>query len=80
MTEWELLNDNKALWLRNPSEVTEEEHAKFYKALAKVSGIPFHALSSVAEERERMIDMTAPGVGELDEPGCLQPPPRLLHD
>ena len=36
VTEWELLNDNKALWLRNPSEVAEEEHTKFYKALAKV--------------------------------------------
>ncbi|GAB4818046.1 hypothetical protein N2152v2_005092 [Parachlorella kessleri] len=35
VTEWELLNDNKALWLRNPSDVAEEEHTKFYKALAK---------------------------------------------
>ncbi|KAJ8762307.1 hypothetical protein K2173_007464 [Erythroxylum novogranatense] len=33
--EWELLNDVKAIWLRNPKEVTEEEYAKFYKALAK---------------------------------------------
>lgn len=34
--EWELLNDVKAIWLRNPKEVTEEEYAKFYKSLAKV--------------------------------------------
>lgn len=34
--EWELLNDVKAIWLRNPKEVTEEEYTKFYKSLAKV--------------------------------------------
>jgi heat shock protein beta len=33
--EWELLNDVKAIWLRNPKDVTEEEYAKFYKSLAK---------------------------------------------
>lgn len=35
--EWELLNDVKAIWLRNPKEVTEEEYAKFYQTLAKVT-------------------------------------------
>lgn len=34
--EWELLNDVKAIWLRNPKEVTEEEYAKFYHSLVKV--------------------------------------------
>lgn len=34
--EWELLNDVKAIWLRNPREVTEEEYTKFYRSLAKV--------------------------------------------
>ncbi|GFR49495.1 hypothetical protein Agub_g11413 [Astrephomene gubernaculifera] len=33
--EWDLLNDNKAIWLRKPSEVTEEEYQKFYKAVSK---------------------------------------------
>ncbi|KAL6212788.1 hypothetical protein ACLB2K_018005 [Fragaria x ananassa] len=33
--EWELLNDVKAIWLRNPKEVSEEEYAKFYQTLAK---------------------------------------------
>ncbi|XP_034675729.1 endoplasmin homolog [Vitis riparia] len=33
--EWELLNDVKAIWLRNPKEVTEEEYTKFYQSLAK---------------------------------------------
>lgn len=34
--EWELLNDVKAIWLRNPKEVTEEEYSKFYHSLSKV--------------------------------------------
>lgn len=34
--EWELLNDVKAVWLRNPKEVTEDEYLKFYQSLAKV--------------------------------------------
>ncbi|KAI4316946.1 hypothetical protein L6164_024870 [Bauhinia variegata] len=33
--EWELLNDVKAIWLRNPKEVTDEEYNKFYHSLAK---------------------------------------------
>uniref|UniRef100_A0A0D6QZH7 Endoplasmin homolog n=1 Tax=Araucaria cunninghamii TaxID=56994 RepID=A0A0D6QZH7_ARACU len=33
--EWELLNDVKAIWLRNPKEVTDEEYSKFYHSLAK---------------------------------------------
>ncbi|CAL8462785.1 g2318 [Coccomyxa elongata] len=33
--DWDLLNDNKALWLRSPSDVSHEEYANFYKALAK---------------------------------------------
>ena len=34
--DWDLLNENKALWLRAPGEVDEEDYANFYKALAKV--------------------------------------------
>ncbi|GIL68672.1 hypothetical protein Vafri_21916 [Volvox africanus] len=33
--DWDLLNDNKAIWLRKPSEVTDEEYQKFYKAVSK---------------------------------------------
>ena len=33
--EWEVLNDSKALWLRPPSNVTDEEHDGFYKVLSK---------------------------------------------
>ena len=43
--EWERLNDVKAIWLRSPKEVTEEEYTKFYHSLAKViiHSIPFHS-------------------------------------
>ena len=34
--EWELRNDVKAIWLRSPKEVTDEEYTKFYHSLAKV--------------------------------------------
>lgn len=33
--EWELLNDNKAIWLRPPSDVEADEYQTFYKALSK---------------------------------------------
>ncbi|ORC90133.1 lipophosphoglycan biosynthetic protein [Trypanosoma theileri] len=31
--KWEVVNENKPIWTRKPSEVTEEEYVKFYKAL-----------------------------------------------
>ncbi|GKV17834.1 hypothetical protein SLEP1_g28292 [Rubroshorea leprosula] len=36
--EWELLNDVKAIWLRSPKDVTDEEYTKFYHSLAKDFG------------------------------------------
>ncbi|XRB05100.1 heat shock protein 90-6 [Pycnococcus provasolii] len=40
VAEWKLLNDNKAIWLKTPSEVTEEEYMKFYKAVSKTEEEP----------------------------------------
>jgi len=36
---WDLLNDNKALWLRSPADVSEAEYTKFYQALAKARAL-----------------------------------------
>eukprot|EP00879_Flechtneria_rotunda_P019160 GHRR01020115.1.p1 GENE.GHRR01020115.1~~GHRR01020115.1.p1 ORF type:complete len:360 (+),score=145.88 GHRR01020115.1:309-1388(+) len=35
VTEWEHLNDNKAIWLRKAKDVSTEEYNKFYKAISK---------------------------------------------
>ncbi|KAK9835529.1 hypothetical protein WJX74_002421 [Apatococcus lobatus] len=38
--EWELLNDAKPIWLRSPSDVSEEEYTKFYHAISKSTDTP----------------------------------------
>jgi len=34
ITEWKQLNTQKPVWLRKPDEVTDEEHAAFFKSLS----------------------------------------------
>ena len=34
VTEWKQLNTQKPVWLRKPDEVTDEEHAAFFKSLS----------------------------------------------
>lgn len=38
--DWELINDAKALWTRNPSDITDEEYKSFYQSLTKDFGEP----------------------------------------
>ncbi|XP_057973178.1 endoplasmin homolog [Malania oleifera] len=67
--DWELLNDVKAIWLRNPKEVTDEEYTKFYHTLAKDFGDekPF-AWSHFSAE------------GDVEFKAVLFVPPKAPHD
>ena len=39
--DWELINENKPLWLRDKKEITNEEYTAFYKALTKDTEEPY---------------------------------------
>ncbi|XP_051139311.1 endoplasmin homolog [Andrographis paniculata] len=67
--EWELLNDMKAIWLRSPKEVTEEEYIKFYHSLAKDFG---------DEKPMSWSHFTAEG--DVEFKAVLFVPPKAPHD
>ncbi|KAL9244033.1 hypothetical protein vseg_017850 [Gypsophila vaccaria] len=69
ISEWELLNDVKAIWLRSPKEVTEEEYEKFYHSLAKdfSEGKPFSWSHFSAE-------------GDVEFKAVLYVPSKVPHD
>jgi len=47
--DWELVNENKPIWTRAASEVTEEEYNKFYKAITKDYENPLYYTHFTAE-------------------------------
>ncbi|CAI9116976.1 OLC1v1018282C3 [Oldenlandia corymbosa var. corymbosa] len=67
--EWELLNDMKAIWLRNPKEVTDEEYTKFYHSLAKDFG-----------EEKPMAWSHFTAEGDVEFKAVLFVPPKAPHD
>lgn len=40
MWDWELMNDNKPIWTRKPSEVADDEYTSFYRTLTKDTSPP----------------------------------------
>ncbi|CAN1323015.1 Endoplasmin homolog [Linum perenne] len=67
--EWELLNDVKAIWLRSPKDVTEEEYTKFYHSLAKDFG-----------EEKPMSWSHFTAEGDVEFKAVLFVPPKAPHD
>merc|ERR1712233_183794 len=47
--EWKRLNEVKAIWTRNPKDVTEEEYHDFYRSLSKDTDGPAEHVHFVAE-------------------------------
>eukprot|EP00878_Enallax_costatus_P000207 GHUV01000266.1.p1 GENE.GHUV01000266.1~~GHUV01000266.1.p1 ORF type:complete len:827 (+),score=175.61 GHUV01000266.1:179-2659(+) len=65
VTEWEHLNDNKAIWLRKPKDITADEYTNFYKAVSKdyeepLSNIHFKAEGDVEFKSLMFIPKRAP--------------------
>jgi len=48
-SEWELVNDTKAIWVRSPSEVKDEEYDNFFKSLTKEFDAPLEKIHFTAE-------------------------------
>jgi len=47
--EWERVNDVKAIWTRNPRDITDDEYASFYKSLTKDETGPLTKIHFTAE-------------------------------
>uniref|UniRef100_A0A7S4F8G9 Histidine kinase/HSP90-like ATPase domain-containing protein n=2 Tax=Chrysotila carterae TaxID=13221 RepID=A0A7S4F8G9_CHRCT len=67
VSDWELINDAKALWTRNPADITEEEYKSFYQSLTKDFGEPLTHTHFSAE-------------GEVEFKSILYIPKEAGHD
>eukprot|EP01017_Pseudomicrothorax_dubius_P006663 TRINITY_DN11948_c0_g2_i1.p1 TRINITY_DN11948_c0_g2~~TRINITY_DN11948_c0_g2_i1.p1 ORF type:complete len:826 (+),score=393.11 TRINITY_DN11948_c0_g2_i1:46-2523(+) len=65
--EWELINDQKAIWLRNKEDIEEEDYNKFYKSLTRDYDTPLDYVHFQAE-------------GEVEFKSILFIPKHAPHD
>lgn len=49
IVEWPVVNSMKAIWARNPKDVTEDEYAEFYKHISHDWEPPFETITLKAE-------------------------------
>lgn len=49
VNEWKVMNDNKAIWIRDKSEIEEEEYINFYKSMSKDYDEPLNWIHFKAE-------------------------------
>ena len=47
--DWLLINDNKPIWTRKPSEIEDDEYSEFYKSITKDSTGPLTQTHFIAE-------------------------------
>lgn len=57
--EWELINETKPIWTRNPKEVEKQEYEAFFKSLAKDSSANAGPLTHIHFTVEGDVDFTA---------------------
>uniref|UniRef100_A0A5B7AYB7 Endoplasmin homolog n=1 Tax=Davidia involucrata TaxID=16924 RepID=A0A5B7AYB7_DAVIN len=67
--EWERLNDVKAIWLRNPKEVTDEEYTKF-----------FHSITKDLSDEKPLAWSHFTAEGDVEFKAVLFVPPKAPHD
>jgi len=67
VAEWQLINDNKAIWTRPKEEIEDSEYKNFYKALSKDYDDPLNWMHFKAE-------------GEVEFTSLLYIPKRAPHD
>ena len=65
---WELLNDNKALWLRSANDVDEEEYDKFFQAISKVCVFSIHGMRACLPCSAAAAATAATGMAALCKP------------
>ncbi len=65
--QWDQVNEQKALWLRNKDDITKEEYVNFYKSLTKATDDPITHMHIKAE-------------GDIEFKAILYIPSAAPHD